>query len=81
MMKFEFSSLCLRIDHARQGTSPKSPEESPYNSASKARDYLCQDLLEQRHASLKVHVVAHALGLPTVDGRVGPKACLKLLLG
>ena len=45
------------------------------------RSFSClgQDGFEERKAALEVHVVAHALGLPAVDGRVRPETCLKLL--
>ena len=42
--------------------------------------FLGNDLLHEAQGSLKVHVVAHALGLPTEHGRVAAKACLKLCL-
>ena len=39
------------------------------------------DFLHQPQGTLKVHVVAHTLGLPTEHGRVAAKARLKLRLG
>ena len=43
--------------------------------------FLGNNRLHEAQGSLKVHVVTHALGLPTEHGRVTAKARLKLCLG
>ncbi len=50
------------------------------SAASCGGAYLEEDALHDAERPLKVHVVAHALGLPAGHGRVGTKACLELPL-
>ena len=74
------NNICQRLPllfgHVQSRTRPASPHD---HRGVGWGDHLCQDGFEEREAAIEVHVVAHTLGLAAINGRVRPKARLKLL--